>query len=430
MKLSDDLLFIRGGHPLRGDIAVNTAKNSALVLMLGALLTKEPVVLRDIPRLSDVRVMLEMLGHFGARTRWDAGDLHIHAAEMVSCEAPYTLVSKMRASFVALGALLGRCGSARISMPGGCALGPRPVDRHIKAFKQLGAEVGELSGDFYVYRRAPLFGRVAFEAPTVGGTQNVVLASTLGTGRVVIENAATEPEVTDLVAMLRAMGADITGAGTSRLEIQGVPQLHGVTYRPIPDRIEAGTLMLAAAATRGRVRLRGVEPEHLRAVTAKLRETGVKVTSSGRSLSVDATEPPRPADVTATPYPGLPTDLQAPFGAYLATVPGVSLITDEVFPDRTGHVPELARMGARLELKERTLVVRGTALRGAQVHASDIRAGGALIVAALAAEGESAISGVEYIRRGYAALPERLRTLGADIRRVKAAELATGTYGD
>ncbi len=430
MKLSDDLLVVRGGHPLHGDITVNTAKNSALVLMLGAMLTAEPVVLQDVPKLSDVQVMLEMLEHFGARTRWEGADLHLNAAELVSCEAPYALVSKMRASFVALGALLGRCGSARISMPGGCALGPRPVDRHIKAFKQLGAEVGELSGDFCVRRDAPLSGRVVFAAPTVGGTQNVILASALGTGRVVIENAASEPEVTDLIAMLRAMGADITGAGTASLEIHGVPQLHGVTYRPIPDRIEAGTLLLAAAATRGKVTLHEVEPEHLLAVTAKLRETGVKVTADGHSLSVDAGGPLQPTDVTATVYPGLPTDLQAPFSAYLATVPGVSLVTDEVFPGRLGHVPELARMGAKLELKERILVVRGTPLRGAHLHASDIRAGGALIAAALAAEGESTISGVDYIRRGYAAIPERLRGLGADIRLVKAAELATGTYGD
>ncbi len=433
METHLDAFYISGGRPLRGDFTVYSAKNSALYLILGALLTREPVVLREVPRLSDILAMCALLEHFGARTRWVGRDLHIEASSLVTTDAPFALVSPLRASFVAMGALLGRCGEAHISMPGGCAFGPRPVDRHIKAFRQLGVAFSEVKGDFHAQRSAPLSGRVVFDAPTVGGTQNIILASALGAERVIIENAALEPEIADLAEMLNAMGAKVAGAGTPTVVIDGVEALRGVTYRPLPDRIEAGTLMLAAAATRGRVTLEGVRADHLRAVTAKLEESGVEVLElAPDALVVDASGPLTPVDVTALEYPGVPTDLQAPFGAFLATVPGTSVVTDRVYPDRFTHVGELSRTGARLELRDRTLVIKGGVLHGAPMHAADIRAGGALIIAALAARGQSTITGVQYVRRGYEGLSGRLSALGAQIR-LGAAPVAmngTGTYGD
>jgi UDP-N-acetylglucosamine 1-carboxyvinyltransferase len=426
----DEVLIIEGGKPLEGEIAVNTAKNSALYLILAALLTPERVILRDIPKLRDVLVILEMLEHFGAEVSWRGRDIHIKAEHMMTCSAPYHLVNKMRASFVAIGALLGRCGEARMSMPGGCAFGPRPVDRHIKAFHALGTEILEEDGDFYFKRNQPLSGRVVFESPTVGGTQNVILASALGEGTVIIENAALEPEIPDLANMLNQMGANITGAGTSIIEIKGVKQLKGISYRPIPDRIEAGTLILATAATRGKVRIKDVEPKYLTAILEKLQEAGVVCVPYGDSLLIDATGPLRPVDVVAKEYPGFPTDLQAPFGAFLATVDGISHIEDQVYPDRFTHIEELSRTGASCELNDRVLRIQGQTLKGNRMHAADIRAGGALMIAALAAKGTSVISGLMYIDRGYEKIAERLRSIGADIHRGEMALVATGTYGD
>jgi UDP-N-acetylglucosamine 1-carboxyvinyltransferase len=426
----DEVLIIEGGKPLEGEISVNTAKNSALYLILASLLTPEKVILRDIPKLRDVMVILEMLEHFGAEVSWRSRDIHIKAENIMTCSAPYNLVNKMRASFVAMGALLGRCGEARMSMPGGCAFGPRPVDRHIKAFKALGAEVLEEDGDFYLKRDQPLTGRVVFEAPTVGGTQNIILASALGEGTVIIENAALEPEIPDLANMLNQMGANITGAGTPIIEIKGVKALRGINYRPIPDRIEAGTLILATAATRGKVRIKDVEPKYLSAVLEKLQEAGVVCVPFGDSLMIDATGPLKPIDIVATEYPGLPTDLQAPFGAFLATVEGTSHVEDHVYPDRFTHIEELSRTGAKCELNDRIMTVEGRALFGARMHAADIRAGGALMIAALSARGISVISGLTYIDRGYEKIAERLREIGADIHRGETASVATGTYGD
>lgn len=429
MQQQGESLVIKGGSPLHGEVRVNTAKNSALYLILASLLTSEPVRLRDIPRLSDVLVALEILEHVGVDVAWEGRDLRLHAAQIGSCGAPYSLVSKMRASFVAMGALLARCGRARISMPGGCAFGPRPVDRHIAAFQALGVQIDEEGGDFHAFRSSPLAGRVVFEAPTVGGTQNVILATALGGGSVTIENAALEPEIADLANMLNAMGARISGAGSSTIEIEGVSELTGIDYRPVPDRIEAGTLMLATAATRGIVTLLGVVPAHLEAVSAKLRETGVRVVEVDEdSLLVDASGELEPADVTAAEYPEIPTDLQAPFSAYLATLPGASVVRDKVYPDRFTHVEELRRTGADVELFERTLIIRGGRLAGAKLHAADIRAGGALVIAALSATGTSVISGLQYIDRGYEALTERLVGLGAQATRqvVPAQPAASG----
>lgn len=422
----DDALVITGGRPLEGRARIQGAKNSALYLILASLLTDEEVVLRDVPRLSDVLVGLEILSHVGVEVRWNGRDLHLHARDVVRSDAPFGLVRKMRASFVVMGALLARTGEARIGVPGGCTFGPRPVDRHIRAFEALGVRIVEEEGDFVAQRHGPLEGHVAFDAPTVGGTQNVLLATALGSRRVVIENAALEPEVADLIELLTAMGARIQGAGTRVLSVQGVPRLGGATFTPIPDRIEAGTFLLAAAATRGRVQLDGVRPEHLEAVLAALRATGALIETEGRTVGLDAAGPLHAIDVTATPYPGLPTDLQAPFGAYLATLPGTSTVRDEVYPDRFTHIDELRKMGARLTLDERTLTIEGGTLSGADIHAADIRAGGALVVAALAAEGTSRLTGTEYLDRGYENLAARLRGLNARVGEGEPARVAVG----
>jgi UDP-N-acetylglucosamine 1-carboxyvinyltransferase len=418
MKPDGDKFIIQGGKPLQGEITINSAKNSALYLMLAALLTDEPVVLESVPDLSDVRVTNEILEHFGVTVLRQGADLHLHAREIRSFSAPFALVSKMRASFVAMGALLGRCGRARLSMPGGCAFGPRPVDRHIRAFEALGVEISEEGGDFFAQVQRPLGGRVVFEAPTVGGTQNVILASAVGSDEVIIENAALEPEINDLAEMLNGMGARISGAGTSVITIQGVSRLSGTRFKPLPDRIEAGTFMLAAAATRGTVTLRRVVREHLTAVIEKLEETGVRVLDAGpEALTVDASGELSPADVVSAEYPKIPTDLQAPFSAYLATLPGVSVVRDRVYPDRFTHVDDLRRAGADMELVERTLIIRGGQLAPARMHAADIRAGGAVVIAALAANGTSTISGLEFIDRGYENLESRLLALGATVSR-------------
>lgn len=418
MTAHDQAFRIDGGRPLGGDVRVQSAKNSALYLILASLLTEDEIVLRDVPRLSDVLVGLEILAHVGVEVRWQGHDLHLRASRIGRSDAPFRLVRKMRASFVAMGALLGRTGTARIGVPGGCAFGPRPIDRHIRAFEALGVTIREVDGDFVAERHGPLEGHVAFEAPTVGGTQNVLLAAALGSRRVVIENAALEPEVADLIDLLNAMGARIRGAGTRVLSVEGVERLHGTAFTPIPDRIEAGTLLLAAAATRGAVQLANVRPEHLGAVIDALRETGAWIDVDGDAVAIDAAGPLHAADVVATPYPGLPTDLQAPFGAYLAVLPGQATVRDEVYPDRFTHVGELRRMGARLTLDERMLHIVGGELHGAEIHAADIRAGGALVVAALAARGTSRLTGVEFLDRGYQELAPRLRALGAEIERV------------
>jgi len=425
-------MILRGGKPLFGELPVFRAKNSALYLMLASLLTDEEVVLEDVPRLADVLVLEELLQYVGVDTAWDGHTLRLHARSLRTCNAPYGLVSKMRASFVIMGALVSRCGEASVPMPGGCAFGPRPVDRHISAMRDLGVIVDEDDGVFHVHRPVKMAGRVVFEAPTVGGTQNVLLAAAMADGEVVIENAALEPEVPDLANMLNAMGANVVGAGTRTITVNGVRKLRGVRYRPISDRIEAGTYMLAAAATRGKVTLRDVEPRNLTAITEVLSATGVDVEAGDDWVTVDATDRQlRPVDVQATEYPGVPTDLQAPFTSFLATVPGLSNLSDTVYPDRFTHVDELSHTGADLRLVDRTLEVRGGPLKGAAMHAADIRAGSALVIAALAADGTSEIGGLKFIDRGYEGFTERLGRLGADVVRQSAVPAVAGaSYGD
>ncbi|MFC6590589.1 UDP-N-acetylglucosamine 1-carboxyvinyltransferase [Deinococcus lacus] len=407
-------LHIQGGRPLGGEIAVQPSKNAALPIIVASLLSSEPVTLHGVPRLSDVYTILELAQHVGAYHTWSGPNtLTIHTPEILNTDAPYALVSKMRASFIMMGALLGRAGEAVVSMPGGCAFGFRPVDQHVKAFRAIGIDVEEDNGNFSAKRRQ-LGGYFVFEMLTVGGTQNAILAAVLGDATVVLENASIDTDVVDLIQFLNSLGAQIEGAGTNTVTVHGVRALRGGEYRIIPDRIEAGTFMMAAAATRSRLRLTNVRPDHLRAVSSKLTEMGVGVTEEVSSLIVDATQGHlRAVNVTTQSFPGFPTDLQPQMSALLATIDGTSTVQDPVYTDRLTHVPELQRMGANIAVSGYIQLIQGGRLHAAPVKAADLRAGAALVVAALTTEGETVIDGVEYLNRGYEHLAERLRSIGA-----------------
>ncbi|WP_027892345.1 UDP-N-acetylglucosamine 1-carboxyvinyltransferase [Calidithermus chliarophilus] len=410
----EQAMWVRGGTPLSGELRVYPAKNSALKLMAASLLTADPVTLLEVPRLRDVDVMLELLSHLGTRYAWEGRTLHLHTPEITNTVAPYELVNKMRASFNLLGALVARAGEGTVPLPGGCAFGPRPVDQHLKALRALGAEVSEDSGYFTARRVRPLSGRVVFDMPTLGGTEQALLATALG-GEATLILTAQEPEIEDLCYFLNAMGADIRGVGSSILQVKGAPRLGGVTYRVIPDRIEAATFLLAAAATRGRVTLTDVEPLHLDALLDKLAQAGHRIEVGPDWIRLEATPDPKPFNIEAREYPGFVTDMQPLAVGYLAAAQGNALVSDRIYPDRFTNVPELLRMGADLTLKDRVLSVNGKKLHGATVKATDIRAGGGLVIAAMAAEGDSRIEGMQYLERGYEQLPERLRSLGAHV---------------
>jgi len=408
-------LQITGGTRLHGELEVQPSKNAALPIVVASLLSREPVTLHGIPRLSDILTILDIVGHLGTRHEWiGQNSLVIHTPELTSIETPYALVSKMRASFIVMGSLIARAGEAKVSMPGGCAFGHRPVDQHVKAFRALGVDIEEEGGSFHARRTTPLTGSYVFEMLTVGATQNAILAAALGVGSITLENASIDTDVVDMVNFLNALGADIHGAGTHTITVNGVSALRGGEYTVIPDRIEAGTFMIAAAATRSKLTLTNVNAAHLRAVTSKLQEIGVVILENGNRMLIDATRDDlRPVSVTALEYPGFPTDLQPQMSALLSTIPGSSVVIDKIYPDRLTHVVELNRMGARIQVAEHTQVIQGSTLRGAPVKAADIRAGAALFIAALAAEGETVIDGMQYINRGYQRLAERLRAVGA-----------------
>lgn len=422
----DRTLIIRGGIPLSGELRIFPAKNSALKLMAASLLTDEPVTLTEVPRLRDIDVLLELLGHLGTRHAWEGRTLHLHTPEILSTQAPLELVSKMRASFNVLGALAARAGEGTVPLPGGCNFAERPVDQHIKALRALGFEVStEITEQGVAYtarRHKPASGRVVYDLPTLGGTEQALMAAALG-GEAVLVNTPQEPEIVDLCNFLTQMGAEIKGIGSSILHIKGKPSLRGVRYSVIPDRIEAGTYLFAAAATRGSITLTNVEPFHMDAVLDKLIQSGHHITTGKDWVRLESTAHPQPFNIEAREYPGFITDLQPPAAAYLASVHGTSLVSDRVYPDRFTHASELARMGAEVILKERTLMIQGRQLTGAAVEARDIRAGGGLIIAALAAEGESHIAGMQYIERGYDDIENRLRSLGAQVG-IQAPELA------
>jgi UDP-N-acetylglucosamine 1-carboxyvinyltransferase len=413
-------LIIRGGASLQGEVAVNAAKNATLPIIAASLLAEGTTVLPDTPRLHDVATVLSLLDGLGAQCehRQD-GTLTINAERVRTHEAPYHPVRQIRASFLAMGPLLARLGRARMPLPGGCAIGTRPIDLHLRGLAALGAQVSLVHG--YVEANAPrLVGnRIYLDYPSVGATENLLMAASLAEGTSIIENAAEEPEVSDLAHFLNAMGAKITGIGSRVLVVQGTKRLRAVEYRVIPDRIEAGTLMIAAAITGGEVTVRRVKPAHLKAVVAKLREAGIDVREGRDRIRVIGRARPRPVNIKTLPYPGFPTDLQAQMMSLLALGQGTSVVTETVFDNRFMHVPELNRMGANIATEGAVAVIRGVErMQSASVRVTDLRAGAALILAALAAEGSSEIQGIKHVDRGYVDLEARLSSLGADVRRV------------
>ncbi|TPG52984.1 UDP-N-acetylglucosamine 1-carboxyvinyltransferase [Sphingomonas glacialis] len=423
-----DRILIRGGNRLSGRIPISGAKNAALTLMPCALLTEEPVTLRNLPRLADVDSFGHLLNQLGCSTRIEGARpedfgrvMTIRAGKLTATEAPYDIVRKMRASILVLGPLIGRAGEATVSLPGGCAIGNRPIDLHLKALEAIGAQLEMAAG--YVKAIAPggrlSGGKYTFPIVSVGATENVVMAAVLAKGGSRIENAAREPEIVDLCNLLVAMGAKISGIGTETLEIEGVDRLHGATYRVMPDRIEAGSYACAAAITGGSVELVGIKMDDMRATTAALIDAGVTLEERGDNLLVSASGGIKPLTLSTAPFPGFATDMQAQFMAMLCMADGASVLTETIFENRYMHVPELARMGANIEVHGRTAVVRGVPkLTGAQVMATDLRASMSLIIAGLVAEGETQVSRVYHLDRGYERLEEKLSAVGADIERV------------
>lgn len=420
-----DKLLIRGGRALHGAIDIAGAKNAALPELCAALLSAQPVELHNVPQLQDVATMVALLRNMGVRVETVApGSLRIDAATLTSPEAPYELVKTMRASVLALGPLLARFGEATVSLPGGCAIGSRPVDLHLKGLRALGATVNIEHG-FVEAVAEKLYGaNIYLDYPSVGATENIMMAATLADGQTVMENCAQEPEIVDLADMLNAMGADVRGAGTERIVINGVAKLHGCDHEVIPDRIEAGTYMMAAAITRGELTLQKIRLDHMQAVVSKLTEMGVLIHAvDANTCIVKAPEDLKPVDIRTLPYPGFPTDLQAPVMALLATIDGTSMISETVFENRFLHVDELLRMGANIKTEGNAAVIQGTRrLTGAPVRATDLRAGAALIIAGMAAEGETSIGGLHHIDRGYENLEAKLNAAGGTLKRSQVAD--------
>jgi UDP-N-acetylglucosamine 1-carboxyvinyltransferase len=415
-----DKMVIEGGVRLAGDVAVSGSKNAALPIMMASVLTAEPVIIRNVPQLRDIATALTLLDHLGVESRWlDDHTLELWAARIKSTEAPYDLVKTMRASFFVLGPLLGRTGRARVSTPGGCAIGARPVNLHIRGIRALGARIQLRHGYVEAHAERLTGARIWLDTPSVGATENIMMAAVVARGRTALENAAREPEVQDLARMLNAMGAKISGAGKHVIEVEGVERLHGADHTVINDRIEAGTLMVAAAITGGNVLVRGARAEDLKATIAKFQECGVEVTPERDGLRVTRPGAIRPLELRTLPYPGFPTDLQAQMMALLANGEGTSVITETIFENRFMHALELLRMGADIAMKGPTAVVRGVPrLSGAPVMATDLRASSSLVLAGLAAENTTEVRRVYHLDRGYEALDSKLRSLGARIERV------------
>ena len=418
-----DTLRIRGGRRLEGEIAISGAKNAALPELCAALLTSGRVQLHNVPKLQDVATMLKLLRTMGVvATEGEGGEATISlvAAEVASREAPYELVKTMRASILVLGPLVARFGEARVSLPGGCAIGTRPVDQHLKGLQAMGAEIVVEHG-YIVARAARLKGaRIRTDMVTVTGTENLLMAATLAEGETILENAAQEPEIGDLAEMLIAMGARIEGHGTSRIRIVGVDRLQGVSHRIVADRIEAGTFLCAVAAAGGDVVLRGARADHLEAVVDKLREAGATVEAGAGWVRVRASGRLRAASVRTSEYPAFPTDMQAQLMALDCIADGTATITETIFENRFMHVNELVRLGAKIEVDGRVAVVQGVEkLSGATVMATDLRASAGLVIAALVADGETTIERIYHLDRGYDRMEAKLRTLGADIERVR-----------
>ena len=415
-----DRLALQGGVPLRGEIRVSGAKNAALPLMCAALLSTEPLRLDNVPRLRDVATMLQLLAQMGVAVERDGDVVLLDASRLERALAPYELVKTMRASILVLGPLVARHGEARVSLPGGCAIGLRPVDQHTKGLEALGAEVQVEQGYITARARRLKGTRHAMDLVTVTGTENLMMAATLTEGQTVLENAAREPEVVDLANCLNAMGARVSGAGTDVVTIDGVDRLDGASHRIMPDRIETGTFLAAAAATGGEITLHDTDAGVVEAVIERLREAGAAVEASGRAIHLQMKAPPRSVNIHTAPYPGFPTDMQAQLMALDAIADGTAVVTETIFENRFMHALELARLGADIETSGNTAVVRGVRrLDGTTVMATDLRASASLVIGGLVADGETVVDRIYHLDRGYEAIESKLSALGARIRRIK-----------
>ena len=414
-----DYFQIRGGAPLHGRIPISGAKNAALPILAATLLTDKVSTLSNVPHLNDITTMVELLGALGADVAIDESmALQVSAAQLNNQRAPYELVKTMRASILVMGPLLARFGKAEVSFPGGCAIGSRPVDLHLKGFEAMGACIDVRDGYIVATTESGLKGcDFTFDTVTVGGTENLLMAAVLAEGTTVLRNAAREPEITDLVAFLRGMGADIEGDDTSTLVIKGVSELVASHYSVMPDRIEAGTFLVAAAATRGRITVENANAEHLGVVLEKLRDAGVEVTVDGNTITADMTEGQLTSvDLITAPYPGFPTDMQAQFTALNVVAEGVGRITETIFENRLMQAHEMSRMGANITVDGHSVIIRGkSSIDGAPVMASDLRASASLVIAGLAANGETHVDRIYHIDRGYERIEEKLQAVGADI---------------
>ena len=421
-----DKIIVQGGRPLGGEVTVSGSKNAALPVLISSLLTAEPCVYQGIPQLADIRTTLRLLSGLGAHLEtqpWveGAGDIAVCAADINKLEAPYELVKTMRASFLVLGPLVARFGEARVSTPGGCAIGARPINLHLKGLEAMGAAIEQEHGYVQAKARRLRGAKIYLDLPSVGATENLMMAASLAEGVTVIENAAKEPEIEDLAAALNAMGASVAGAGTAIIQIEGVSALGGVRHRVIPDRIEAASFVIAGALTGGDVRVTGARPAHLEAFLIKLKEAGIDIFADENSVTVKGCTKIKSVDITTLPYPGFPTDLQAQIMVLMSVADGASVITETIFENRFMHVLELNRMGADIRLEGNRAIVRGVKeLSGAPVMATDLRASVSLVLAGLVARGSTEVSRVYHLDRGYEHIERKLSQLGAEIQRVKA----------
>jgi len=416
-----DKLQIQGGVPLEGEVRISGAKNATLPILAGALLADDPVMVANVPHLKDVTTTVELLGRMGATVTIDERmRIEVDGSTLKECFAPYELVKTMRASILVLGPLVARFGSADVSLPGGCAIGARPVNIHVAGLQAMGADI-TIEGGYIRARASKLKGaRLVLDTVTVTGTENLMMAATLAEGETIIENAAREPEVVDLANFLIAMGAKIQGAGTDKIVVEGVKRLRGTTYEVLPDRIESGTYMVAGAITRGHVRIKNTRPDHLDAVTAKLQEAGAVIEVGDTWIDVDMRgKRPKAIDVRTAPYPAFPTDMQAQFAALNTVADGVGTIIETIFENRFMHMLEMRRLGAEIRLEGNTAIIRGVEkLTAAPVMATDLRASASLVLAGLVAEGQTDVERIYHIDRGYEAIEEKLAQLGAQIKRV------------
>ena len=409
-------IIVKKSNPLKGTVKIDGAKNAVLPIIAATLLGKGKSVIREVPNLRDVHVISDLLRHLGAEVEYSDKTLVVDATNISTCEAPYELVRKMRASFLVMGPLLARFNHTKISMPGGCAIGTRPIDLHLKGFRCLGADV-EIDHGFVEAKTEKLKGsKLYLDFPSVGATENIMMAATLAEGTTIIENAAEEPEIVDLANFLNEMGADIKGAGTNTIKIKGVKELTGAEHTVIPDRIEAATYMVAAAMTKGDIIIENVLMEHLKPVTAKLREAGCEITELENAVRVVGPEKLKAIDIKTLPHPGFPTDVQAQFMAMLTVSEGTGTVIETVFENRYMHVAEFNRMGANINIEGRTAIVKGVdQLHGAKVNATDLRAGAALILCGLIAEGDTEIGEIYHIQRGYVDIDKKITGLGGNI---------------